>query len=65
MIEVVNSDLEKLSVTLAATDRVNASLAGTQASSREVMEDRRRQMLEGYVVPVQSEGLTQDFLKAE
>jgi P-type conjugative transfer protein TrbJ len=65
MIEVVNSDLEKLSVTLAATDRVNASLAATQASSREVMEDRRRQMLEGYVVPVQSEGLTQDFLKAE
>ncbi len=63
MIEVINSDLEKLSVTLAATERVNASLAGTQASSREVIAERRRQMLERYVVPVQSEGLTQDFLR--
>ena len=62
MIEVINSDLEQLSVTLAATERVNSSLAALDASSRDVVAERQRRFLEDYAPPAPAEGISPDFL---
>jgi P-type conjugative transfer protein TrbJ len=62
MIGVINSDLELLSVTIAATERVNSSLAAHDASSRDVVAERRRRLLEDYARPAPQEGISPDFL---
>lgn len=63
MIEVINNDLEQLSVTLAATERVNSSLAATDTSAHAVMAERRRRALDGYSRPAASEGISPEFLR--
>lgn len=63
MIQVINSDLGNLATTLDATGRVNASLAGTQASSREVAEERRRRQLSNYDAQRSSPGIDAQFLQ--
>ena len=65
MIEVINSDLEQLSATLATTERVNASLAASDASSLDVVVERRRRLLEGYSRPVSDSQISPDFLRAD
>lgn len=62
MIEVINSDLEQLSVTIAATERVNSSLAAEEASSRDVAAERSRRLLENYERPAPQEGISPNFL---
>jgi P-type conjugative transfer protein TrbJ len=65
MIEGVNNDLEQLSVTLATTERINSSLAATEASSRDVVAERRRRLLEDYSRPTPSSGISPEFLRAD
>jgi len=63
MIELINSDLEQLSLTLAATERVNSSLAATGASSRDATAERQNRLLEQFAPPLHTDGISADFLR--
>lgn len=63
MIQIINSDLASLSTTLAATGRVDSTLAATEASSREMAAERQRRLLEGYDTPPATEGIDDQFLR--
>ena len=64
MIRVVNSDLGALATTLAATERVNAALAGADATEQEVITERRRRLLIGYTRRSRAGGLDRRFLRS-
>lgn len=63
MIEIINRDLVELSTTLNATERVNSSLAATEVSSREVIAERERRLLEAYDSRLAPEGIDDQFLR--
>lgn len=48
MLGVINSDLTTLASTIATTERVNTSLAATEASEHDVATDQARRMMRGY-----------------
>jgi conjugal transfer/entry exclusion protein len=51
MLGVINSDLTTLATTIATTERVNASLAGAEASEYDVSVERSRRLRQGYADP--------------
>lgn len=62
IIGVLNSDLQNLSTALAATERVNTSIAASQASSRALAAERSRRTMRNYSRPSRSRGLDRRFL---
>jgi len=48
MLGVINSDLTTLATTIATTERVNTSLAATEAAEHDVASDQARRMMRGY-----------------
>lgn len=54
MLGVINSDLTTLATAIATTERVNASLGGTDASEYDVAQERSRRLREGYAKPAQN-----------
>lgn len=51
MLGVINSDLTTLATTIAATERVNTSVAATDAAEYDVATEQARRMMRGYASP--------------